>query len=385
MRYAGSHTTTDKSFSPLTTYEGEIDFENNRSTYVGREHGADREGDVTTSRRIDEYLYYTDSSSTDGDSDPSKPWTRVFDTTNVSGLGVGDVSGLFRDLERVGDGKRLAPETVRGVSTEHYRFEIPARTVPEQLIAMRFATGGDRTVEIWADAQHRLRRIVEATPGTSDRHETEYFDFGAPVTIEAPPADQVSIEDEPVLTGDWKLVQHGRDGDVEWQIYQAPTKDGACLAYEAHPSGPAHGFYPEMRGRAPDFSASDPSDAPEGVPLPPPGDGFNATATLLTNGTALVYGRVPAGTRSVALHYRDGHTEQLTPKGGTFAFAVSGDAVVDEIPPDVSGSKLHCTLGEVPSFNCADTSGGTIAPPPDLPPDLPPGVPSTTVPTTPGS
>ena len=140
-----------------------------------------------------------------------------------------------------------------------------------------------------------------------------------------------------------------------------------CLAQEADPSGPANDFYPKLRGRAPDFCGSGPSDAPEGVPLPP-GDGFNATATLLTNGTVVVYGRVPPATRSVVLHYRDGHTERLTPKDETFAFAVSGDAVVEEIVPDVSGLKIHCTLGEVPSFNCADTSGGTtIGPPPNLP------------------
>ena len=80
--------------------------------------------------------------------------------------------------------------------------------------------------ELWIDAQHRLRRMRSSfsVGGAEVQHDVEFFDFGVPVSIEAPPADQVTVDHSMEPTGPWVLVQHGDAGDIAWRVLRAPQR-----------------------------------------------------------------------------------------------------------------------------------------------------------------
>jgi len=67
------------------------------------------------------------------------------------------LAGSHRNMHALGE------EIVRGITTTHYRI-----------------TGRGPTVEIWTDAQDRLRRI--RTPYGTDTDTTDFFDFDKPIT-----------------------------------------------------------------------------------------------------------------------------------------------------------------------------------------------------------
>jgi hypothetical protein len=363
-----------------TTFEGLIDFTNHSSTYEGHDRDSKGKEDVTTSLTVDGYLFVNDLGAEDeefDDTSAGKPWTRLTVGTTDSFLGdLGDVTALLRNLERAGEGEQVGTDEVRGVPTDHYRFELQARELPKQVTAMGLVHSEDATVDVWADAEHRLRRYSESSQESSDRYEIEFFDFGAPVTIEAPPADQVSVEESPRLTGDWKLAQRGRDGDVEWQVFLASSDSGACLAHEADPPGPFDAVeHDEQRGRTVDTCAYDEeSEELEGFE-DFAGDGLETTATELANGKVLLYGSVSTETEGLVLQFAGGRTERLVPENRTFAIVLSADEVVDEIEPIAPDQEVHCSLEGFGGYNCSGTIGPQDAPfsIPPIPPPPPPG------------
>jgi hypothetical protein len=120
---------------------------------------------------------------------------------------------------------RVDSQVVRGVETTHWR--IIATDTTTTSVAPRCASPIHRedAVEIWIDAQDRLRRIADTVtvtstapvlggsssqaPSTRPAEETlvsgttttEFFDFGADVHVSSPPRDQVYDLTEQLLSG----------------------------------------------------------------------------------------------------------------------------------------------------------------------------------------
>ena len=133
-------------------------------------------------------------------------WAKI-DAGELSGATGGLPSGTnpldsFDQLQAVGrEIEDLGEEEVRGTTTTRFRTALdPAKILaqlPEERRAAAEATLGQMSeipVEVWLDDEDRPRRqrMQFALPdGGSMSITIEAFDFGKPVVIELPPADQV--------------------------------------------------------------------------------------------------------------------------------------------------------------------------------------------------
>ena len=100
-----------------------------------------------------------------------------------------DAQGELTILEGIGDVRKLGQEDVRGVATTRYRGTIGASDEENEPL----------TVEVWIDADERVRRMrmVSSQPGkggegptTSDMR-MDFFDFGPVPAIEVPDSSEV--------------------------------------------------------------------------------------------------------------------------------------------------------------------------------------------------
>ncbi len=141
---------------------------------------------------------------------PGKPWISV-DAATLAGLtqmALGDlgaqITGAPLDalayLRAVsGDVQAIGPDTTRGEPTTHYRGTIDPGKAADQLPAALRPRAGAAAAELgrslpadlWIDAQGRLRKlIVTADPAVTVT--VELWEFGVPVDVAAPSADQVA-------------------------------------------------------------------------------------------------------------------------------------------------------------------------------------------------
>jgi hypothetical protein len=95
-----------------------------------------------------------------------------------------DPAELIERLRAEGiDVAEVGRESVRGIEATHYRATVPAGTASPEL--------GGATVDVWVDDAGLIRRLdVRSDDGVTAR--IELFELGEPVSIEAPPADQVT-------------------------------------------------------------------------------------------------------------------------------------------------------------------------------------------------
>lgn len=120
-----------------------------------------------------------------------------------------DVFGMLKAVS--GSIEAVGTEEIRGVETSHYKATIDVakleRLVPpeqrqslggiDQAAAQAGLTG--IPIEIWIDGDHRVRKLtfeIDAKqPGTSQHvkasFDVELYDYGKPLDITLPPADQV--------------------------------------------------------------------------------------------------------------------------------------------------------------------------------------------------
>ncbi len=146
-----------------------------------------------------------------------KPWVNVDAPTlaRLTQLALGDAGaqitgapldalGYLRAVS--GDVAVVGADTTRGEPTTHYRAAIdPARAAAQLPAAMRghAPPGGapaSLPADVWIDGQGRLRKLVvaadQATPQASGIGAAtitlELWDFGVPVQVSAPPAEQVA-------------------------------------------------------------------------------------------------------------------------------------------------------------------------------------------------
>ena len=120
-----------------------------------------------------------------------------------------DVFGLLKAVS--GSIEAVGSEEIRGVETSHYRAVIDTAKI-EQLVpeAQRQSLGGldqsakqagltELPLDIWIDAEQRVRKLsieLDAKqPGTDQSVKAalvaELYDYGVPLDLELPPADEV--------------------------------------------------------------------------------------------------------------------------------------------------------------------------------------------------
>jgi hypothetical protein len=149
------------------------------------------------------------------------------DSGSFGGLGESDPTKFFAYLETVSnDVKEVGSETVRGVDTKHYTATLdlgkaideskvsPAlRDKVKGLLERGNAESPTIPADVWVDSDGHVRRMTlsldvasfaglgkdglgkeaRATTGELPKVSVtlELYDFGAPVNVEAPPADQI--------------------------------------------------------------------------------------------------------------------------------------------------------------------------------------------------
>ena len=112
-----------------------------------------------------------------------------------------DPTGFLDALRGVTEVDRVGTDTIRGVEATHYRGTISLaealRRAPEaRREGLRRAIGDDATlpVDVWVDGQDRPVRFVAnfAAGGAEASVRLDLFDYGADITVVAPPADEVT-------------------------------------------------------------------------------------------------------------------------------------------------------------------------------------------------
>jgi hypothetical protein len=154
--------------------EGGIDFEHQNSTFTV---DAGPMGQVEQ-RVVDAVMYLRMG---DG------KWTKLDLPKGAAGAGTGfsqlDPTKLLDYLRRVSNNvTNEGTETVRGVETTHYRATID------------LPGGGSLPIDVWIDDQGYARKATlnADVSGASFNVVFEMYDFGAPVNVQAPPADEVT-------------------------------------------------------------------------------------------------------------------------------------------------------------------------------------------------
>lgn len=131
-----------------------------------------------------------------------KDWVSVDMAAMGAGGGTQNPADLLQSLRGAGDVRLVGHDEIDGTATDHYHAEIDLRQaiakVPEQYRAAAArgmqVLGNTFPVDVWIDADGLPRRfaIDIELPGTgSVKERIDYSDFGADVSVVAPPADQV--------------------------------------------------------------------------------------------------------------------------------------------------------------------------------------------------
>jgi hypothetical protein len=132
-------------------------------------------------------------------------------TPNTAPTDPGAFLESFQEAE--GEVEVVGSEEIRGISATHYRIMIDeqwAETLTEEemgdLEEQGFSPDATFPLDLWVDDDglvHRMSIVAEASQLEDAEGEFEsmtmtfdFFDFGQPVTIEPPPADQVTDMDE---------------------------------------------------------------------------------------------------------------------------------------------------------------------------------------------
>ncbi len=139
---------------------------------------------------------------------------------------VADGTEILNLLGRAGDVTTVGTETVRGVATTHYRGTLDVAAALDQVGADEQAQAKDQLaqlgidpkdvnipVDVWIGEDDLVRRVQVGvdgsqfagtevpTGGVNATITVELYDFGAPVDITIPPADQVFTVDPSALGG----------------------------------------------------------------------------------------------------------------------------------------------------------------------------------------
>jgi hypothetical protein len=147
------------------------------------------------------------------------------------GAPLGDGTEILKLLDQAGDLQTVGTEQVRGADTTHYRGNLDLASALAEVSADERAkaeselgkVGIDPSmatvpVDVWIGTDGLVRRVqigvqgLESTASTTAGNDLggtftmEFYDFGQPVAITVPPADQVFEVDPSMLASLGKLV-----------------------------------------------------------------------------------------------------------------------------------------------------------------------------------
>ena len=215
-RIAATISTQSQGMTVSITETGLFDFAHSRGTITMASPMS------VTEIFIPPTTYIKDPGATsDGGALPhGKTWVAMPDSaTSASalmgiGVGDGDPADLLASLTAMSSGvTSLGPATIRGVPVTGFAFKVdpakPAGTVPgadrASLEALSKLFGAaEIPVDVWVDGHNLVRqeKITLAVPGGTGAPggthlviTTDFYDFGVPVRVSAPPASQVFTEE----------------------------------------------------------------------------------------------------------------------------------------------------------------------------------------------
>jgi uncharacterized protein YfiM (DUF2279 family) len=129
-----------------------------------------------------------------------KTWMEIDFAAAAGGASSADpVSGGPNEglklLDRVQESKVVGKEDIRGVPTTHYKGTLPT---PDRVFGVK-ASYSALDVDVWIDAQDRVRRFQIAVSGavagsevsSTTKMTTDFVEFGRVPKIELPPANEV--------------------------------------------------------------------------------------------------------------------------------------------------------------------------------------------------
>jgi hypothetical protein len=184
----------------------------------------------------------------------------------IPGAGNGNPADLLGSLTAIsGSVHKQGTATIRGARVTQYRVKIDLAKAAAKLPAWEQASFKEFTqsigastlpVDVWVDSHNLVRRMREAIPlpgdsstpkGTVLTQTTDFYDFGVPVLVSAPPAAQVAslsqlIADNPSTGAD------GTDGAA------TPPKESGTLtpADAAAAEQAVRAFWTALGGSNPD-------------------------------------------------------------------------------------------------------------------------------------
>ena len=212
-KFRGTTTADGGGDNSKVTFDGSFDFKNHAGEYSVDAAAIGLQGSGKVRTLVVGGILYLSLDALEG-GDPSstpdlagKKWLRLDPQMFGGGgeIGQSDPSGSLDALRGAkGDVKRVGTEKVRGTRTTHYRVTLDAEQAvdsapAEQRDEVRNSVGalGSRTIpaDVWVDGKGRLRkvrlRVAASSSNTKGTVAFEYFDLGANVNVEAPPASEV--------------------------------------------------------------------------------------------------------------------------------------------------------------------------------------------------
>ena len=212
-KFRGTTTAAGGGENSRVTFDGSFDFKHRAGEYSVDAAAIGLQGSGKVRTLVAGGVLYLSLDALEG-GDPSstpdlagKKWLKLDPQVFGGGgeIGQSDPNGSLDALKGAkGDVKRVGSEKVRGTSTTRYRVDIDAEQAvnsapEEQRAEVRNSIGalGSRTIpaDVWVDGKGRLRkvrlRVAASSSNTKGSVAFEYFDLGARVNVEAPPASEV--------------------------------------------------------------------------------------------------------------------------------------------------------------------------------------------------
>lgn len=235
MTVSADYSTPNSSLTFSAQGEGEMNWRTDRGHVTLTTSVAGHA--ITVETITDADTIYLRSSGPNEELPPGKEWVGVepflgHDPDSAL-AGSADAGEVLRSLEAAGgDVEDLGEETVRGVSTTHYRGSIDLDRLEQKLrnegkadvaklVSRAYESETSIPVEVWIDQDGIVRRIREVLPigdgdggtGLTMDMQIELYDFGAEPDISLPPADTV-FDATPLVKKELGVQDSGADGST---------------------------------------------------------------------------------------------------------------------------------------------------------------------------
>lgn len=157
-------------------------------------------GDASLDVRVVDGRLYVHMGAVAGAFLGGRAWAEL--PLDAMGGASADPTGFLDALRGITTVDRIGTDTIRGVEATHLRGVISLADAierapadrREQLRAVLGAADAEIPVDVWVDAEDRpVRFVASFVMGPVDaKVRLDLFDYGADITIEAPPADEVT-------------------------------------------------------------------------------------------------------------------------------------------------------------------------------------------------